>query len=94
MNSFAGSRTTEGLQKRDKEIEDLLSPPNLKLKGISANSQVFSAFYSTKIHPPSHKDDEDSISPSASDVNGLLLLLTNVWLFMLLQKISFHKLIG
>jgi hypothetical protein len=26
-NSFAGSSTTEGLHKRDKEIEDLIFPP-------------------------------------------------------------------
>ena len=31
-NSFAGSTTTERLQKRDKEIEDLLSTLDLKLK--------------------------------------------------------------
>jgi hypothetical protein len=76
-NSFVGSTTTEGLHKRDKEIEDLIFPPpdhsNLKLKGISTNSQVSSAFYSTKTHPPTHKDDEgDSTSPSASDFNGPL----------------------
>jgi hypothetical protein len=45
----------------------------LKLKGISTNSQVSSAFYSTKTHPPTHKDDEgDSTSPSASDFNAPL----------------------
>ena len=41
-NFFAGSTTTEGLHKRDKEIEDLIFPPldhsYLKLKGISTNS--------------------------------------------------------
>jgi hypothetical protein len=76
-NSFTGSTTTEGLHKRDKEIEELISPPSdhcdLRLKGISTNSQVSSAFYSTKTHPPTHKDDEgDSTSPSASDFNGPL----------------------
>jgi hypothetical protein len=74
-DSFAGSSTTEGLHKRDKEIEDLIFPPpshsNFKLQGISTNSQVSSAFYSTKTHPPIHKDDEDD-SPSASDFNGSL----------------------
>jgi hypothetical protein len=58
-NSFAGSSTTEGLHKRDKEIEDLIFPPpnhsNFKLQGISTNSQVSSAFYSIKT---------DSISPN------------------------------
>jgi hypothetical protein len=68
-NSFAGSITTEGLHKRDKEFEDLIFPPpdhsNLKLKGISTNSQVSSAFYSTKTHHPTYKEDEgDSTSPS------------------------------
>jgi hypothetical protein len=76
-NFFAGSSTTEGLHKRDKEIEDLIFPPpdysNFKLTGISTNSQVSSAFYSTKTHPSFHKDDEgDSTSPSASDFNGPL----------------------
>jgi hypothetical protein len=76
-NSFAGSSTTEGLHKRDKEIEDLIFPSpnhsNFKLQGISTNSQVSSAFYSTKTHPPTQKDDEgDSTSPSASDFNGPL----------------------
>jgi hypothetical protein len=78
-NSFAGSTTTEGLHKRDKEIEDLIFPPpdrsNLKLKGISTNSQVSSAFYSTKTHPPTHKDGEgDSTSPTTLDFNGPLPL--------------------
>jgi hypothetical protein len=46
----------------------------MKLKGISTNSQVSFAFYSTKTHPPTHKDDEgDATSPSASDFNGPLL---------------------
>jgi hypothetical protein len=74
---FAGSTTTEGLHTRDKEIEDLVfsshDHSNLKLKGISINSQVSSAFYSTKTHPPTHKDDEgDFTSPSASDFNAPL----------------------
>ena len=68
-NSSAHSTTTEGLQWRDKDIEDSLSHPDLKLKGISINFQVSSAFYSTKTHPPTHVDDEDSISPSASNFN-------------------------
>jgi hypothetical protein len=74
-NSFAGSSTTEGLHKRDKEIEDLIFPPpdhsNFKLQGISTNSQVSSVFYSTKTRPPNHKEDEDD-SPSVSDFNGSL----------------------
>ena len=72
-NSFAGSTTIEQLHKRDKEIEDLIFPPSdrsdLKLKGITTNSQLSSAFYSTK----SHKNDEGgSISPSPLDFNGSL----------------------
>jgi hypothetical protein len=54
----------------------IFPPPdhsNLKLKGISTNSQVSFAFYSTKTHPPTHKDDEgNSTSHSASDFNGPL----------------------
>jgi hypothetical protein len=75
-NSFAGSATTEGLKNRDKEIDDLLaSASNLKLKSVAndpANSQISSTFYSTKTHPPTHKDDDDndSISPFAWDMNG------------------------
>jgi hypothetical protein len=70
----------------------MIFPPldhsNLKLKGISTNSQVSFAFYSTKTHPPTHKDDEgNSTSPSASDFNGPLPLLTSVVLFKLFQKI-------
>jgi hypothetical protein len=75
-NSFAGPATTEGFQKRDKEIDELLSASDLKLKGVatnSANSQISSAFYSTKTHPPTHKDDDsDSVSPSTSNMNGHL----------------------
>ena len=76
-NYFAGSATTEGLQKRDKDIDDLLaSSSDLKLKGVatnSVNSQISSACYSTKTHPPTYKDDgSGSISPSASDMNGPL----------------------
>jgi hypothetical protein len=76
-NSFVGSTTTERLHKKDKEIEDLIFPPpnrlDLKLKGIYTNSQVSSAFYSTKTYPPTHKDDKgDSTSPSALDFNGPL----------------------
>jgi hypothetical protein len=75
-NSFAGSATTEGLKNKDKEIDDLLaSASNLKLKSVAndpANSQISSTFYSTKTHPPTHKDDDDndSISPFAWDMNG------------------------
>ena len=78
--SFVGSATTEGFRNRDKEIDDLLVDANkLKLKGIAndpTNSQISSAFYSTKTHPPTYKEDDDSgsDSPSASDMNGPLPL--------------------
>jgi hypothetical protein len=64
-NSFAGSTTTEGQQRSDKDIENLLSHPNFELKGISIDSQVSFAFYSTKqTPPPTQVDDEGgSISP-------------------------------
>ena len=72
-NSFAGSATTEGFQKRDKETNELLSASDLKLKRVTTNSEISFAFYSTKTHPPTHKDDDSgSISPSASDMNGPL----------------------
>lgn len=38
MNSFVGPTTTKRPQQRDKEIENLLSHPDLKLKGISTDS--------------------------------------------------------
>ena len=49
----------------------------MKLKGITddpTNSQISSAFYSTKTHPPTYKEDDDSgsISPFALDMNGPL----------------------
>jgi hypothetical protein len=44
-----------------------------KKKGVTTNSQISSAFYSTKIHPSTLKDDDSgSVSPSASDMNGSL----------------------
>jgi hypothetical protein len=46
-NSFADSTTTEGFQKRDKDIETFLADSvsaNYKLKGIATSSQVCSAF--------------------------------------------------
>jgi hypothetical protein len=55
-------------------VENLLYHPNLKLKGISTDSQVSSAFYTTKQTPPlTQVDDEGgSLSPSASDFNAPL----------------------
>jgi hypothetical protein len=50
-NSVADSTTTKGFQRRDRDIETFLadsSSSDFKLKGISTNSQVCSAFYSTK----------------------------------------------
>ena len=74
MNSFVGPTTTKRPQQRDKEIENLLSHPDLKLKGISTDSWVSSAFYTTKqTHRPTQVDDEGgSLSPSASDFNAPL----------------------
>jgi hypothetical protein len=78
--SFAGSSTTEGIRNRDKEIDALLADvarmKGKTVKGIgddSANSQISQAFYSTKSHPPNGEDDDNgSLSPSASDINGPL----------------------
>ena len=48
----------------------------MKLKGVAtnpANSQISSAIYSTKTHPNTLRDDDnDSISPFPSDMNGPL----------------------
>jgi hypothetical protein len=94
-NSFVGSTTTEGLHKRDKEIEDLIFPPpdrsDLKLKGISTNSQVSSAFYSTKTHPPTHKDDEGDFTSSASNFNGPLPHLYQCSVVYAVSKDFFSK---
>jgi hypothetical protein len=61
-NSFAGSATTEGIRRRDKEIDDwLIVASKLKLESVandSANSQISQAFYSTKSHPLPNKGDE------------------------------------
>jgi hypothetical protein len=93
---LARSITIEGLHKRDKEIEDLIFPPpdhsNLKLKGISTNSQVSSAFYSTKTHPPTHKEDEgDSTSPFASDFNDSLPPLHQCCVIHAVSKNNFSQ---
>jgi hypothetical protein len=47
----------------------VLSHPDLKLKGISIDSQVSSAFYTTKQTPPPIQVDDEgrSFSPFASD---------------------------
>jgi hypothetical protein len=77
-NSFAGSATTEGIKKRDKEIDDLLAAASkLKLESVAndyANSQISQAFYSTKSHPLPNRDDEGSgsMSPTASYMNAFL----------------------
>jgi hypothetical protein len=76
----------------------IFPPPdrsNLKLKGISTNSQVSYAFYSTKTHPPTRKDDEgDSTSPSASDFNAPLPPIHLCSVIHAVSKIFSHKLIG
>jgi hypothetical protein len=80
-NSFPDSTTTEGFQRRDKDIETFLadSSSDFKLKGISTNSQVCFAFYTAKqsAAPSQASRAEEgeisppiSISPSASDLNA------------------------
>jgi hypothetical protein len=77
-NSFASSATTEGIRRRDKEIDDLLvAASKLKLESIAndaTNSQISQAFYSTKSHPLPNREDDDSgsTSPTASDMNAPL----------------------
>ena len=78
-HSFAGS---ESISKRDQDLNDFLQknfekPFDLNLKGVSStNSQVSTAFYSTKVEPSSpysktaneEKEEETRfVSPSASD---------------------------
>jgi hypothetical protein len=73
MNSFVGSTTTKEFQKRDKDIDELLASSDLKLKGVTTNSQVSYVFYSIKTHPFTHKDDDNIfVSPSTSDMNSPL----------------------
>jgi hypothetical protein len=75
-NSFAISTTTEGFQKRDKDIENFLADSvsaDYKLKGIATNSQVCSAFYSSKqsaVPSQASQAEEGDVSPSASDLNA------------------------
>jgi hypothetical protein len=79
-NSFAGSSTTKGIRNRDKEIDAMLAEAakmkGKTVKGIGddpANSQISQAYYSTKSKPPNgENDDNGSLSPSASDINGHL----------------------
>jgi hypothetical protein len=75
-NSFADSTTTEGFQKRDKDIENFLAnsvSADYKLKGIATSSQVCSAFYSAKqsaVPSQASQAEEGDVSPSASDLNA------------------------
>jgi len=72
-NSFADSTTTEGFQKRDKDIENFLADSvtaDYKLKGIATSSQVCSAFYSVKQSAVPSQAEEGNVSPSASDLNA------------------------
>jgi len=75
-NSFADSTTTEGFQRRDKDIENFLADSvsaDYKLKGVATSSQVCSAFYSAKqsvVPSQASQAEEGDISPSASDLNA------------------------
>ena len=75
-HSFVGSKD---VSKRDQDLNEFLQKnfekPDLKLKGVSSNnSQVSTAFYSTKTKPPSthskhaiEEEETKSGSPIASD---------------------------
>ena len=77
-HSFAGS---ESISKGDQDLNDFLQknlekPTDLKLKGVSSNnSQVSTAFYSTKLEPSfpysriaiEEKEVKPPVSPSFSD---------------------------
>ena len=79
-HSFAGS---ESISKRDQDLNDFLQKnfekPDLKLKGVSSgNSQVNTAFYSTKAKPFStydrttiEEEETRSVSPSAFDFQNV-----------------------
>lgn len=75
-NSFADSTTTEGFQKRDKDIETFLADSisaDDKLKGTATSFQVCTAFYSAKqLAIPSQvsQTEEGNVSPSAFDLNA------------------------
>jgi len=110
-NSFIGnqrrnsldSTTTEGFQRRDKELETFLvdSSANVKLKGISTDSQVCFAFYSAKQSAApsqtSHNNEEEGdTSPTASDLNAPMpkpiFRHCNAITFAEPKKMSFHDL--
>jgi hypothetical protein len=88
------STTTEGFQRRDKELETFLadSSANIKLKGISTDSQVCSAFYSAKQSAApsqtSHNNHEEEgvPCPSLFFIIVMLLLSLNLkkWVFTIL----------
>ena len=80
-HSFVGS---ESISKRDQDLNDFLQkncekPTDLKLKGASSdNSQVNTAFYSTKAEPFStydrttiEEEETRSVSPSAFDFQNV-----------------------
>ena len=89
-HSFAGSNVSEDISKRDQDLNEFLQknlekPIDLKLKGVSINnSQVSTAFYSTKTEPSSpynriaieeEEEIKPSVSPSFSDFQTIETLV-------------------
>ena len=82
---FARSTVSEDILERDQDLSDFLwknfEKPYLKLKGVASdNSQVSTAYYSTKTNPPSklgkhvieeEEEETKSGSPTAFDFQAL-----------------------
>ena len=86
-NSFVGSTISKNISKQDQDLNDFLQKnfekPELKLKGVASdNSQVRTAYYSTKTKDPSkhskhvieEEEGTESESPSASDFQASIAL--------------------
>jgi hypothetical protein len=93
-NSFAGSSTTEGLHRRDKEIEDLIFPPpdhsNFKLQGISTRILKFPLLFILPKLVLLITRMMKMILLLLQISMVLFLLLTSAMLSMLFQKIFSH----
>jgi len=77
---FAGSTVSEDISKRDQDLSDFLQKnfekPDLKLKGVASdNSQISTAYYSTKTkHPSKHgkhviEEEEETEAESSTASN-------------------------
>jgi len=64
-HSFAGSTTTEGLKRRDLDLEKELR--NLKWKGVQTSSQVSHPCYTADTQPEEEESQGGNISPTECD---------------------------